>query len=163
MRSTELFGVPETALVVLTDAVERAAADAGAALIPDGSLWRVSAGVGLRPLEHRLELAEGDWLIQTVADRNKGLLIDGSDVARARMSGAPLAARSQLLAVPIPEVRGILLLGRDGQPFEESLLTTLAALANEARPLLLDAIAARSLARALVPLTDLRDGARISR
>jgi hypothetical protein len=137
--------------------MERSGAAAGCVLVPDDDEWRVAAGIGLRPLEHRLRLAGDHWLTDTVASQSKGVLIEGSDIARGRMGGAPLAARNHLMAVPIPTTGAVILLARDEGPFAKSLVSELADVAAEGRPLLLDALAARNLARGLRPLADLDD------
>lgn len=150
-----LFGVPETADVVVSDAVLRTRADAGALLIPDDGAWRVSAGVGLRPLEHRYELHGESWLVQQVAQAHKGVIIEESDIAREQLQGAPLASWRNLLAVPVPQVEALLLLARrDWPPFDEDDLTVLARLGDEAGPLLATAMETRALARALWEFRD---------
>src|SRR6185437_4538794 len=60
-RRSELFGVAETAQVLAEEVIERGEADAAAVLVPDGGRWRVSGGVGLRPLERRLLLDTSHW------------------------------------------------------------------------------------------------------
>jgi hypothetical protein len=145
-----LYTLDETAAVVVDDAVIRSQADAGVLLIPDGPLWRVAAGVALRPLEYRLQLTDESWLIANVAGAGKGILIQDSDVARQNLRGAPLASRGHLLAVPVPDVHAVLLLARDrDEPFTERTLGALADLAAESAPLLLRAMDLRVLARAL--------------
>lgn len=153
-----LFGVPETAEVVISDAVERTRADAGALLVPDGGSWRVAAGVRLRPLEHRYQLAEDSWLVEKVARAHQGVIIEESDVAREQIHGAPLASWRHLLAAPVPQVHAVLLLARrEDPPFDESALATLAALGVEAQPLLSAAVDTRALSRALREFRDEAD------
>jgi hypothetical protein len=150
-----LFGVPETAQVVISDAVERTKADAGALLVPDGDQWRVAAGVGLRPLEHRYQLDEDSWLVEQVGRAHKGVIIEESDVAREQLHGAPLASWRHLLAAPVPDIHAVLLLARhEDPPFDESDLAGLAALGIEAQPLLSAAVETRALARALWEFRD---------
>ena len=150
-----LYGVPETAEVIVTDAVDRAGADAGALLVPDDGVWRVAAGVGLRPLEHRYELADDSWLIEQIAQAHKGAIVQESDVAREQLHGAPLASWRHLLAAPIPGVEGLLIMARrDDPPFTEEDLSALAAVGREAQELLQAALDTRSLARALWQFRD---------
>ena len=151
----ELFGVRETAEVVVTDAVERTAAGAGALLVPDGRRWRVAAGVGLRQLEHRYELDADSWLVYEIARGYRGAIIEDTDVARTPLHGAPLASRRHLLAVPVPTVDGLLLVARDDDPpFTEADLLMLAHVGEEAAPLLATALETRALARALLEFSD---------
>lgn len=150
-----LYGVPETAEVIVTDAVDRARADAGALLVPDNGVWRVAAGLGLRPLEHRYELHEDSWLIEQIAQAHKGAIVQESDVAREQLHGAPLASWRHLLAAPVPGVEGLLIMARrDDPPFTEENLSALAAVGAEARELLQAALDTRSLARALWQFRD---------
>jgi hypothetical protein len=151
----ELYGVRETAEVVVADAVERTAAGAGALLVPDGGRWRVAAGVHLRPLEHRYELDADSWLVAEIARGYRGATIENTDVARSPLHGAPLASRRHLLAVPVPTVEGLLLVARDDDPaFTEDDLLLLARVGQEAAPLLSAALDTRALARALSEFTD---------
>ncbi len=153
-----LYGVPETAEVVVLDAVERTHADAGALMIPDDDAWRVAAGAGLRRLEHRYELHAESWLVQQVAQAHKGVIIEESDIAREQLQGAPLASWRHLLAAPIPQIEALLLLARrDDPPFDEHDLTILAGLGKEAGPLLGAAVETRSLARTLWEFRDEAD------
>ncbi|MGZ4595503.1 MAG: hypothetical protein ACXV3V_01140 [Actinomycetes bacterium] len=151
----DLYGVTETAAVVISDAVTRTAAAAGALLVPDGATWRVAAAVNLRPLEHRYVLSSDAWLIENVVRGQQGVVISDTDVARAALHGAPLASWRHLLAAPVPQVDGLILVARqDGAPFDTDDLETLASLADEAAPLLCTAVETRALARALRGLAD---------
>ncbi len=123
-----------------------------------GSIWRVAAGVALRPLEYRLQLAPDSWLVERIANAGKGILIEESDVARQDLRGAPLASRTHLMAVPVTQVHAVLVLSRDRkEPFSEASLAALAGLAEEAGPLLQRAIDVRSLARLLARHIDIQD------
>lgn len=150
-----LYGVPETAEVVITDAVDRTRADAGALLVPDDGDWRVAAGVELRALEHRYELHADSWLVQEIATGHKGVVVEESDIARERLQGAPLASWRHLLAAPVPQVEALLILARrEDPPFDEQDLAILATLGAEAGPLLSAAVDTRSLARSLWEFRD---------
>lgn len=143
----ELESVEETAQR-LADAVStRTAAAATAVLLPDGTAWEVAAGTALRPLELRCQLSSESWLVSTVALDCRGVLIDQTDIARQRLAGAPLAGRQQLLAAPVPGVKGIVLAGRDDRPFTAEELTGVAALGERAAGELAEALDTRSLAR----------------
>ena len=118
----------------------------------------MAGGVGLRPLEFRLQLTDESWLIANIANAGKGVIIEDSDVARHDLRGAPLASRTHLMAVPVSGVRGVLLLSRDrAEPFTEASLGALAGLAEEAAPLLRQAMDIRTLARALARHLDLEE------
>lgn len=154
-----LYGVAETADVVIAEAVERTGAGAGALIVPDGDRWRVAGGVGLRSLEHRYELDAGSWLVREIALGQQGAVIEDSDVARPPLQGAPLASWRHLLAAPVPDVGAVLLLARADDPaFDEADLRTLALLGREADPLLAAALDTRSLARALSQFREADDG-----
>ena len=159
-RAAELYSVPETALAIVSDAVERTRAHAGAILVPDSpgppyQLWRVAGGMGLRPLEGRYELDDGAWLIQQVVTGDKGLLIEDTDIVREQLRGAPLASWRHLLAAPLAAVASVLVLARrDDPPFSEHDLAALAGLTVEAGPRLDAAMAARTRARDLSELRD---------
>jgi hypothetical protein len=151
----ELYGVRETAEVVVADAVERTAAHAGALLVPDGGRWRVAAGLHLRSLEHRYELDSDSWLVDEIARGYRGVIIENTDVARTPLHGAPLASRRHLLAVPVPTVEALLLVARDEDPaFTEDDVLNLARVGQEAAPLLSAALDTRALARALLEFSD---------
>lgn len=154
----QLYGVPETAEVAVADAVERTGADAGALLVPDDGRWRVAAGVGLRPLEHRYELDARSWLVAEVAQGNKGVIVEDSDIARERLQGAPLASWRHLLAAPVPDVAALFILARRDDPaFTEKDLTKLAVIGTEASSLLAAALETRALARRLQEFRDEQD------
>lgn len=157
-QADSYYTLDEAGAVIVEDAVVRGMADAGALLVPDGDVWRVAGGVALRPLEFRLQLTEESWLVASIAGAGKGILIEDSDVARQNLRGAPLASRAYLMAVPVPQVHAILLLARDRKdPFSEATLGALAELAEEAGPLLQQAMDLRSLARALVAHLDVEE------
>lgn len=155
-RSSELYGVLDTAQVLADDVVERADADAAAVLVPDGRVWRVSGGVGLRPLERRLVLEESHWLIAEVAAGGRAVLIEDTDIVRQQLAGAPLAAWRHLLAVPVPEVGAAVVLarGQEAGPFTDGDLTAVVPTVREASTLLGHAIEVRRLARLLSPLRE---------
>jgi hypothetical protein len=156
VRRDELYGVPETAEVIVLDAADRVGAEATALLLPDGRRWRVAAGTGLSGIETRFELEEDSWVVERVARSSKGVIVEDTDVARRPFQRAPLSSRKHLLAAPIALVEGVLLAARDtDQPFDEKDLAALAALASEAGLLLAAALDVRELARALDPFRDL--------
>jgi hypothetical protein len=155
-RAGDLYGVSDTAQVLADDVIERADADAAAILVPDGPLWRVSGGVGLRPLERRLVLEEAHWLISEIGSAGRAVLIEDTDIIRQQLSGAPLAAWRHLLAVPVPHVRAIVVLarGQEGGPFTDRDLSAVIAPVREAAELLAQAVQTRRLARMLSPLRE---------
>jgi hypothetical protein len=155
-RTDELYGVVDTAQVLADDVVERADADAAAVLVPDGPVWRVSAGVGLRPLERRLVLDESHWMITEIASTGRAVLVEDTDIVRQQLAGAPLAAWRHLLAVPVPDVRAAVILarGQEAGPFTDRDLTAVVPTVREAATLLAQALEARRLARMLSPLRE---------
>ncbi len=155
------YTLEELANVIVEDAVVRSMAEAGALLVPDGAVWCVAGGIALRPLEYRLQLAPEAWIVANIATAGKGVLIQDSDIARLDLRGTPLASRTHLMAVPVPQVRAILLLSRDrAEPFTEASLAALAGLAKEAGPLLEGAMDLRSLARLLAKHLDMEQSPR---
>ncbi len=155
-RIGDLYGVSDTAQVLADDVIERADADAAAILVPDGPVWRISGGVGLRPLERRLVLEDSHWLITEIGSAGRAVLIEDTDIIRQQLSGAPLAAWRHLLAVPVPDVRAIVVLarGKEAGPFTDRDLSAVIAPVREAAALLAQALATRRLARALGPLQE---------
>jgi hypothetical protein len=154
-RADDLAGVAETAQVIIEQAVDLTGADSAALLVRDGQRWRVAGDVGLRPVERRLELLPDSWLITQVAQPEKGLLIEGTDIARRQLAGAPLASRKHLLAITIPGSKALLLLARRADPpFVERNLDDAAVLCHEAQGYLEDALTVRTLARRLSAFTD---------
>lgn len=154
-RTDDLYGVAETAEVIVRDAIERVGAEASALLLPDASRWRVVAGVGLRPLERRFELTEHDWLVVEVAQAGRSVVMEDTDLVRQPLRGSPLASWHHLVATPVPLVHGVLLVARSTDPgFRTGDVEALAALAAEAAPLVVDSMDVRTLARRLTPFTD---------
>jgi hypothetical protein len=155
-RSMELFGVADTCQVLAQEVVERAGADAAAIVVPDGSVWRVNGGVGLRPIERRLVLDARHWLVTEVAMGGRALVVGDSASVRPRLAGAPLAGWEHLLAVPVPDVMAAVVVARsrNGRPFTEDDLAAVVGPVHEAAGLLSAAMATRRLARVLAPLTE---------
>jgi hypothetical protein len=151
-RLSELTGVGETAEAVLTEAIERSGADAGCVLLPDASCWTICASAGLRKRENGARLPSDHWVVREVVEREHAFLVMDSDIARARLANAPLAAWRHLLAVPVLGVGGIILLARDKVTFAERDLQAVVTVAVEAAPLLTTAVLARRLARAITGL-----------
>jgi hypothetical protein len=146
--------VAETAGVAMSRAVEAAAADAAAVLVPDDGIWRVEAGSGLRPLEERLQIDASHWLVIEIALAGRGLLITNTDVARNQLAGAPLASWANLLAVPVSG-EAILVLARERSPFTRDDLTQVAGAVGDLDAPMKDALDVRRLARKMVDYLDL--------
>lgn len=151
-----IYGVQDAAQALAEEVVERTDADAAVVLIPDGEVWRVSGGVGLRPVERRLVLEESHWLIERTISARHGVLVEDTDVIRAQLSGSPLAAWRHLMGVPLTAVRGLILLARGMEipPFSDRDMTIVLQIANDSAGLFQDALRARELARLLAPLQD---------
>ncbi|MDQ1602327.1 MAG: hypothetical protein QOE01_172 [Actinomycetota bacterium] len=129
-------------------------ADASTLLLPDGEVWRVEAANGLRPLEERLQIESSHWLVEKVGRNGDAILIQNTDVARNQLSGSPLASWPNLMAVPVPEVQGVVLLARRAGPFTRSELERTAAEVETLASALRDALDVRELARQLIAYTD---------
>jgi hypothetical protein len=134
--------------------IERTDAEAAALLLPDGPVWRVTAGKGLRTLEIRAQLGGDHWLIGEIARARHGILIEDTDIARQRLRGTPLAHWRQLLGAPIAEVEGILLLARSERPFSEDDLVESVRILSLVGPDLRAALDVREVARLLEPFVD---------
>jgi len=155
-RVEEVYGVQDAAQAIAEELVERTDADAGVVLVPDGPVWRVSGGVGLRPIERRLTLTASHWVIAQTVGTERGIIVEDTDAVRSNLTGAPLAAWRHLLGVPVPTTRVLALLARSGEtePFTERDLTTVLGVARDAAAVFRDAVEARALARLLAPLRD---------
>jgi hypothetical protein len=154
-RVEQVYGVPESATVVVTEARARVRADAAAILVADGDRWRPTAFDHVGDDEHGEVLLPASWLASTMGLARRGLVIENSPLARERLQGVTLAGRRHLVVAPVPPARAVLVLARDNDPgFGEDEVNTLVALATEAGPVLSAAVDARALARALAPLRD---------
>ena len=85
-----------------------------------------------------------------------GLLVEDTDVVRARLTGSPLASWRHLLGVPLSAARGMILLARGMEmpAFSDRDLRIVLRIANESATVFDDALRARELARLLAPLRD---------
>jgi hypothetical protein len=121
--------------------------------------WVVEAGLGLRPLEERLEVPETHWLIRHVVRDGLGLLVARSEGAGSELVGVPLASWEHLSAVFLPDSGLLILLASAERPFKEHHLTAVRGVDKELAELILQATAVRELARSLVPFvgSDLLD------
>ena len=148
-RRHELYDVRDAARAVLDECASVADVLAAVVMLPDNDVWRVVAALGARPLEWRYVLEVDSWIVTTVVDGDRGVVVEDSDIARQRLGGAPLAHHTQLMILPIPGPRGVILLARESEPFTETELTSLAPIAADAGPVLIDGLATRELARSL--------------
>jgi len=132
------------------------AGDGDAIVVPDGSVWRVNGGVGLRPMERRLVLAATHWLVTEVALGGRALVVGDAEAVRPHLAGAPLAGWEHLLAVPVPEVNAAVVVARSRtrRPFDETDLEAVVGPVQDAVGLLSAAMATRRLARILAPLAE---------
>lgn len=155
-RLPRLLGIGTVSRAVAEDACARLAGSASVVMARDGEHHCVTAGVGLRPLEHRLQLSPDHWLVREVAVNGHGLLVEDTDIARRDLAGAPLAAAKYLVAAPVPDVGAIVMVARElaGGAFVASDLSTLAALTVEAIQPLRESLALRELSRWLSNLDD---------
>jgi hypothetical protein len=150
-RLSRLPEVAEMARVRCTSVVP---CDASAVLVPDGDGWRVAAGYRLRPLEERIQIESTHWLISEVVSQGHGVLIRDTDIARTKLSGAPLASWPNLLALPITEVDAVVLLARRTKAFTRSELTSARQALGSASSQLREAVDTRNLARAMGVFSD---------
>ena len=155
-RVPDLLSLHVVSQAVVDDACARLSGSAAVVLVKDGEAHGVTAGVGLRPLELRLQLGSDHWLVREVVVAGHGLVVEDTDIARRDLVGAPLAAAQHLVAVPVPAIGGLVMVARDGHgvAFSHTDLATLARLAAEAGPPLREALALRDLARGLNDLDE---------
>lgn len=150
----QLSRLPEVAEMARVRCSSVVSCEASAVLVPDGQVWRVAAGDRLRPLEERVQIEATHWLITEVVSQAHGVLIRDTDIARTKLSGAPLASWPNLLALPIPDVDAVVLLARRTKPFTRADLTTARHALGAAAPQLQEAVDARGLARAMAVFLD---------
>ena len=152
-----LYGVRETGTAVAGHVRDSVGVDAVAVLIPDGAMWTVAGAVGHRHLEERLTLTQDHWLVHEVTTAHHGIVIEDTDIARTRLAGTPLAAWPHLMACPLSDVGGIVVLARsdNGPPFTSRDLTAVSTALGEASGLFKAALQVRELARRLRTLADL--------
>ena len=150
-----LIDVRDAANALVEEAAARSDAAYGAVLLPDDGTWRVCGAIGVRPLEWRYVVEADSWLAATVIDGKRGVIVENSDIARQRLGGAPLAHHQHLLAAPVPEVQGLLILARDTEAFDEDQLSGVATACVDAGSLLAECLQVRALARALSDFRDL--------
>lgn len=129
-------------------------APAAAVLAPEGPDWSVCGGHGVRMHEERIVLPSNHWLVHDLVHRRRGAIIDRTDVARARLVNAPLAAHQHLVVVSEPVLPALLMVGRDTDPFTEDDLTTAQRLLGHASYAIKEGVALRDLARALEGFAD---------
>lgn len=155
-----LYGVRETADAVAGHLKDAVGVDAVAVLVPDGTVWAVAGAVGHRHLEERLTLLEDHWLVREVDRAHHGLVIEDTDVVRSRLAGVPLSAWTYLMAAPLPDVGGIVLLarGEDRTPFTARDLGQVTHALTEADGLFTEAVQLRELARRMRAFAELGDG-----
>ena len=149
-----LSSVPDAAEVVRLRCASAVRCEASAVLVPDESVWRVSAGEHLRPLEERLQIDQTHWLVSEVVQAGHGVLIRDTDIARTRLTGAPLASWPNLMALPVAEVGAVVLLARGTDAFGRGDLTRGQRAIGSAAEDLQAAMDVRALARALVDFID---------
>lgn len=150
----EEMTVGEVATEVCALVTDSQRAEVAALLLPDNRRWRVSGGSGLRPLEHRVELDAGHWLVREMLASTRGAVVDRSDVARAHLHNVPVSSREQLAFVTHRALQAVLVVGRDAGAFDADDLTYLVQVLDEAEPPLRRALELRELARGLSQFRD---------
>jgi hypothetical protein len=149
----DLLPLDVVGAAVAADLVDSTDAQAAAVMLQDEGTFRTIAGMGLRPAERRGTLDRDHWLVTAVVRRQQCLVIENTEIARRQLQGVPLASRDHLLAVPLPDVEGLLLASRSATaPFDEQCLKAAASSAREASPHLRAALRGTQLASLLVPL-----------
>lgn len=157
-----LRGLEAVAEELVDAAVDATSSEAGAVLVPDSSYWRVAAGVGVRHVEWRLAVASDAWLIEETIAQRHGIVVEGTDIARQRLSGVPLASWEHLMVAPISDVDVVVLVAREAGAYSDDDIRDLTKVGEGFTSKLDDAIALRELARSLQQFADadLQDEAR---
>lgn len=151
----KLLSVSDVSASLLGDALAATTAEAGAVLVPDGCYWRVTAGVAIRHLEWRLALDAESWLIDETATQRHGVIIEGTDIARQRLAGVPLASWDNIMAAPIADRGIVVIVARRAQPaFASPDLQALVQAAEAHDTSLTQALELRELARSLKRFAD---------
>lgn len=153
-RLTYVVPVTDLGNVLVQAAVADTDADSGVVLLRDEGEWIVVAGVGLRPLEYRARLHDDHWAVRSATTLGVVVRIEGTDVARQRLVGLPIAGSRNLLLAALGDKQALLAVGRT-EPFVEQDVATLAELCGEALRHLRAALQLRLLARSLAGYDDL--------
>lgn len=151
-----LLSAAEVAASVVEAAADALDAEAAAMLCPDDDEWSVVGGFGTRSLELRVSLQPDHWLIHNLLLRQRGAIIDGSDIARSQLANAPLASRDHLVIVSDEQSKSLLIVGRNAAPFTQQDLEHAHDMLQEASPFLVAALAMHDLARSLDRFRELR-------
>jgi hypothetical protein len=146
--------VPEVAEDLRQRCVSAVPCEASAVLVRDGDVWRVAAGEHLRALEERLQISSRHWLVSEVVGLGHGVLIRDTDIVRSRLSGAPLAAWPNLMALPVSGAEALLLLARQVKEFTRGDLATGERAIGPVVVRLGGAVDVRDLARTLSPFAN---------
>jgi hypothetical protein len=154
-----LRGLSSVSEDFLTAAVDATSSEAGVVLVPDGDYWRVSAGVGARHVEWRLAVPADAWLVDETINERHGVVVEGTDIARQRLSGVPLASWEHLMFAAAPDTDVVVLVARRDGAFSDDDIRELNRVGAGFSRDLTDALALRELSRALQQFadTDLQD------
>jgi len=125
------------------------AADAVAILVSDDDRWRVSGGVGVRPIETRLTLAAEDWLISELQLGLPVVAIPDTDARRAELAFTPLARQTSLLGALLSDSQVLAIVGRNSAPFESDEVADVLECLRRRVCALTEALDARDVARRL--------------
>jgi hypothetical protein len=103
-----------------------------------------------------LALAGDCWLIDETATQRHGIVVEGTDIARQRLSGVPLASWDNVIAAPLTDNDVVVIVARQaGRPFGAEDLKALVTAADRHAAALSSALELRMLARALQRFADL--------
>jgi hypothetical protein len=129
-------------------------AQAVAVLVPDEGKWALCVGIGTRPQEDRLRLQGDHWLVRESLRRRHVIVIEDTDIARARLNGSPLAHWKYLLAMPLLGAESLVIAARARGPFDVSRIGTFSDRIGDLDQPLKDALDTRDLARQLQSIYD---------
>jgi hypothetical protein len=124
------------------------AADAVAIMVSDDR-WRVSGGVGVRPIETRLTLTAEDWLISELQLGLPVVAIPDTDARRAELAFTPLARQTSLLGALLSDGQVLAIVGRNSAPFESDEVADVLECLRRRVCALTEALDARDVARRL--------------
>jgi hypothetical protein len=124
--------------------------EAAAVMVSEDECWRVEGGVSLRPIEYRLTLSAGDWVVAQLSTALPVVAVADTDVVRAQLALTPLARYRSLLAVAFADGAGLGLVGRNHAPFESEEVVAVLHRLRRGSTDLAEALEARRVARGLV-------------
>jgi hypothetical protein len=128
-------------------AVQFLGCDAVAVLIPDGDVWTIAGGIGVKARDTRHRLTEEHWFVREVLGREAPFVIDGDDPDHIELKDVPLGYWGHLAGIPMVDANSIVVAARSDDAFTLEQVTEFAEGIEEIVAELADALGARDVAR----------------